>query len=277
MFDISGDSTPGPDGFPATFFQSCWPCVSPDVVEAVREVFAGAYLPRSFTATSVVLLPKKKSPETWADFRPISLCNVTNKIITKIITSRLTPLLPLAISPNQSGFVKGRLLHDNVLLAQEMFHELGRSYPSPNVALKLDMAKAYDRVQWPFLFKVLRQMGFPPIWINLIERCIGSCWFSILINGVPLVSSNRPVDSDKGIPSPLPCSSSLQSIFQNRSTTSFLGKRSWHSNPREDVRKLATLPMLTISLFLLRPMRTQCGVSDRVSTTRSSLGAADQL
>ncbi|XP_042041283.1 uncharacterized protein LOC121786721 [Salvia splendens] len=89
------------------------------------------------------------------------------------------------ISPNQSGFVKGRLLNDNALLAQEMFHELARCSPAPNVEVKIDMAKAYDRVQWPFLFKVLRRMGFPDAWISLMERCIGSCWFSILINGAP--------------------------------------------------------------------------------------------
>ncbi|XP_042029886.1 uncharacterized protein LOC121776786 [Salvia splendens] len=89
------------------------------------------------------------------------------------------------IAPNQSGFVKGRLLNDNALLAQEMFHELARCSPVPNVAVKIDMAKAYERVQWPFLFKVLRRMGFPEAWISLMEGCISSCWFSILINGAP--------------------------------------------------------------------------------------------
>ncbi|XP_042012194.1 uncharacterized protein LOC121760620 [Salvia splendens] len=112
-------------------------------------------------------LAKKASPETWGDYRPISLCTV--------------------ISPNQSGFVKGRFLHDNVLLAQEMFHELARCSPAPNVAVKIDMAKAYDSFQWSFFLKVLRRIGFPDAWTGLIERCIGSCWFSVLINGVPAV------------------------------------------------------------------------------------------
>ncbi|XP_042023084.1 uncharacterized protein LOC121770420 [Salvia splendens] len=157
----------------------------PDAEEVKRAVFLGAYLPRSITATNIVLILKKASPGTWADFRPISLCNVLNKIITKVLTARLGPFLPQVISPNQSGFVKGRLLHDNVLMAQEMFHEIARCSPAPNVAIKIDMAKAYDRVQWIFLTKVLRRMGFPDAWISLVERCIGSCWFSVLINGVP--------------------------------------------------------------------------------------------
>ncbi|KAL1549151.1 hypothetical protein AAHA92_17286 [Salvia divinorum] len=66
-----------------------------------------------------------------------------------------------------------------------MFYELPRSSPSPNVAIKIDMANAYDRVQWPFLLKVMRCMGFSWTWISLIERCISSCWFTILVNWAP--------------------------------------------------------------------------------------------
>ncbi|XP_042029874.1 uncharacterized protein LOC121776772 [Salvia splendens] len=185
VFDISANSAPGPDGYSALFFQACWSIVGSDVVDAVRQFFGGAFLPRSFTATSIVLIPKKPIPESWGDYRPISLCNVINKVITKILSKRLAPLLPRVVASNQSGFVKGRLLNDNVLLAQEMFHELQRSTPAPNVAIKIDMAKAYDRVQWPFLLKVLKHMGFPEPWVDLIKRCIGSCWFSILVNGAP--------------------------------------------------------------------------------------------
>lgn len=158
-----------------------------DVVAAVADFFSGFHMPRSFTATSIVLLPKKINPNTWAHFRPISLCNVTNKIISKVLTSRLAPLIPLVVAPNQSGFVKGRLLSDNVLLAQELFHDLQHrgGWVTPNIALKLDMAKAYDRVQWPFLLSVLRHMGFPEAWVDMIKKCIQNCWFYVLVNGAP--------------------------------------------------------------------------------------------
>lgn len=76
-------------------------------------------------------------------------------------------------------------MSDNVLLAQELIHDLQEKLGAPNVALKLDMAKAYDRVQWPFLLRVLKQMGFPPRWISFIERCVQHCWFSVLVNGAP--------------------------------------------------------------------------------------------
>lgn len=97
----------------------------------------------------------------------------------------MAPLLPLVMAPNQSGFVKVRLLSDNVLLAKEILHEIGKCNPSPNLSLKVDMAKAYDRVQWPFLLIVMRKTRFSKKWLWMIERCINSCWFSILINGSP--------------------------------------------------------------------------------------------
>ncbi|XP_042051649.1 uncharacterized protein LOC121796962 [Salvia splendens] len=107
-------------------FQHCWDIVGSNVIEAVGDFFSGAFMPRSFTATMIILILKKLNPVTWGDFRPISLCNVTNKIITKILASRLAPLLPLVIASNQSGFNKGRLLSDNALLAQELIHDLGK-------------------------------------------------------------------------------------------------------------------------------------------------------
>ena len=185
VFGIKADSTPRPDGFSSLFFQTCWDIVGTDVTNAVIDFFQGTQMSRGLAATMIVLIPKKKNPTSWSDFRPISLCNVSNKIISKLLAERMAPLLPALTAPNQSGFIKGRLLSDNVLLAQELFHELWKCNPSPNLALKLDMAKAYDRVQWPFLLKVLRKMGFSEMWLGMIERCINSCWFSILINGSP--------------------------------------------------------------------------------------------
>ncbi|XP_042067036.1 uncharacterized protein LOC121810304 [Salvia splendens] len=156
VFGISGDSVSGPNGFTSLFFQSCRDTVGRDVIAAVGDFFSGAFMPRSFTATMIVLIPKKPNSVTWGDFRPISLCNITNKIITKILASRLAPLLPLVIAPNQSGFIKGRLLSDNALLAQELIHDL-----------------------------VLETMGFSQTWVNMIRRCISSCWFSVLVSGGP--------------------------------------------------------------------------------------------
>ncbi|KAL0287182.1 UNVERIFIED_CONTAM: hypothetical protein Scaly_2772900 [Sesamum calycinum] len=90
--------------------------------------FRGTPMPRSFTAISIILIPKNDSPQSWSEFRPISLCNVTNKILSKLLYTRLSQALPDLISPSQSAFVPGRLIADNILLAQEMAHHLGMRY-----------------------------------------------------------------------------------------------------------------------------------------------------
>ncbi|XP_057803624.1 uncharacterized protein LOC131018958 [Salvia miltiorrhiza] len=100
VFGINSDSTSGPDGFSFLFFQHCWDFMATDVIADVQDFFSGGFMPCSFVATTIVWLPKKTNPETWADYHPISLCNVTNKIISKILTSHLAPLLPLVLAPN---------------------------------------------------------------------------------------------------------------------------------------------------------------------------------
>ncbi|KAK4381754.1 hypothetical protein Sango_2938600 [Sesamum angolense] len=88
-------------------YWSCWDFINNDIQEAVRDFFCGTPMPRSFKATTIVLIPKVESPQTWNDFRPISLCNVTNKIMSKLLYKKLSHSLPNLISA-QSGFVTGR-------------------------------------------------------------------------------------------------------------------------------------------------------------------------
>ncbi|KAL0412995.1 UNVERIFIED_CONTAM: hypothetical protein Sradi_1501200 [Sesamum radiatum] len=106
-----------------------------------------------------------------------------NKICTKLMTVRLGCVLPRVLSLSQSGFVPGRLLSDNVLLAQELIDSLESRRADVNVVFKLDMAKAYDRVSWEFLYHVLQQKGFPQCWINLVANAVSNCWFSVFMNG----------------------------------------------------------------------------------------------
>ncbi|KAL2226740.1 UNVERIFIED_CONTAM: hypothetical protein Sindi_2032700 [Sesamum indicum] len=140
-------------------------------------------MPRSFTTTTIVLVPKVESPQTWNDFRPISLCNVTNKILSKLIYNKLHNTLSDLISPSQSGFVPGRLIGDNILMAQEVIHQLDLRYNKGNLVIKLDMSKAYDRVNWNFSLTVLQKMGFPHRFLTLIKHAIQNCWFIVLVNG----------------------------------------------------------------------------------------------
>ncbi|KAL0393382.1 UNVERIFIED_CONTAM: Retrovirus-related Pol polyprotein from type-1 retrotransposable element R2 [Sesamum radiatum] len=194
-------SAAGPDGFSALFYQVCWDIIAQDVLIAVQDFFCCTPMPKNFKATSIALIPKVLNPSVWTDYRPISLCNVSNKICSKIMNDRLSRILPRIIAPSQSGFVGGRLISDNILLAQELIHTLDEKRRYENVVYKLDMAKAYDRVQWQFLYNVLRKMGFNEKWIQLVKNCIEQCWFSVLVNGdkAGFFSSSRGVRQDDPI------------------------------------------------------------------------------
>lgn len=185
VFDMDRESATGPDGWEGEFFTTAWEIVGEDLHKAVVSFFCGATLPRSITATSILLIPKVQCPQDFSQFRPISLCNFVNKLISRVLADRLANFLPQLISPQQSGFVKGRLISDNFLMAQELITGMGNKKRGGNIALKLDMAKAYDRVSWFFLTKVLRAFGFSEVWIDMIWRLISNCWFSVIINGSP--------------------------------------------------------------------------------------------
>jgi hypothetical protein len=181
---------PGPDGLPALFFQKYWHIVGDEVQNLALNILNQNGQPHDINKTFLVLIPKCKNPSSPKDFRPISLCNVVMKIVTKVIANRLKATLVDVIDIEQSAFVKGRLITDNALIAMECFHWLKKKRKGKKgvMALKLDMSKAYDRVEWQFVHQVLISMGYPRKMADLIFRCISSVSFQILINGQPSTS-----------------------------------------------------------------------------------------
>ncbi|KAK3192991.1 hypothetical protein Dsin_024301 [Dipteronia sinensis] len=132
----------------------------------------------------ISLIPKIKNPMRISDYRPISLCNVLYKIIAKAITNRFRHALGGVISETQCAFVPGRLISDNTIVGFECLHRLKRRKRKKGfIAIKLDMSKAYDRVEWAFLEGMMSTLGFSEKWISLIMRCVESVTYSFLING----------------------------------------------------------------------------------------------
>jgi hypothetical protein len=116
-----------------------------DLWEAVEEARSSHSILRAFNATFIALIPKEKEANTADKYRPISLCNVVYKIITKIIAKSLKPILQEIISPEQGGFIEGRQILDGIIVSHETIHSL-QSNKKPGMLLKLDLSKAYDRI-----------------------------------------------------------------------------------------------------------------------------------
>ncbi|KAH9735375.1 reverse transcriptase domain-containing protein [Citrus sinensis] len=139
---------PGPDGLPAAFYQKHWSSVKEGVTTTCLHILneGGSIAPLNHTY--IALIPKVQNPRKVTDFRPISLCNVIYRIVAKTLANR---------------------------------QSRGKKYGL--VALKLDISKAYDRIEWNFLKTTMQQLGFSANWVNLIMNCISTASFSVLING----------------------------------------------------------------------------------------------
>ncbi|PNY14016.1 ribonuclease H [Trifolium pratense] len=135
---------------PALFYHNYWEIIGEEVTNMVLDVLNNNGDPSHLNSTYICLIHKIKNPSSPSDFRPISLCNVTLKIITKTIANRIKHTLTDVISPNQSAFIKGRLITDNTLIASEIFHYLDHTKRKNGFAgIKTDMAKTYDREFYP--------------------------------------------------------------------------------------------------------------------------------
>ena len=133
-----------------------------DVHQAVLSSLNSSSILKSINHTFITLIPKVNNPERVSNFQPISLCNMIYKIVSKVIANRLKPMLHSIISDTQSAFIANRLITDNILIAFESLHHMKNNCIGKKgfIALKLDMSKAYDRVEWIFLEKILLKMGF---------------------------------------------------------------------------------------------------------------------
>ncbi|KAL0305174.1 UNVERIFIED_CONTAM: putative ribonuclease H protein [Sesamum calycinum] len=149
FFDIAEDKAPGPDGYSSGFYKAAWPVIGEEVVKAILEFFTTGRLLKQVNTTMLALIPK-----------------------------RLRLVLDEMISPSQNAFVPGRSIGDNILLAQEMFTGYNRQGLPKRCALKVDLRKAYDTVEWDFLIAALQLFGFPDIFIGWIEECVTTPMFS---------------------------------------------------------------------------------------------------
>lgn len=184
LFQMGSHKAPGPDGFSVLFFQKYWPVVKPQVLSLLGGVFSTGQFPIGLNASIICLIPKCDAPEDLHQFRPISLCNVLVKVVTKVLSNRLQPLMATLTGPCQTSFIPGRSTVDNIIVVQEAVHTLSKRKGSKGgFILKVDLEKAYDRVEWTFLDRVLPVTGFSSTFYALIRHCISSTSLAVCWNG----------------------------------------------------------------------------------------------
>ncbi|XP_075499819.1 uncharacterized protein LOC142538372 [Primulina tabacum] len=184
VFDMHPSKAPGLDGFTALFYQKFWPLIGNDVTQATLLILNEQKDLFDWNATLITLIPRIQEPLSLKDFRPISLCNTCYKILSRAITNRFRPVLDKVIDHFQSAFIPGRLILDNVIVGFECMHWIrsNRKAKTGYAALKLDMSKAYDMVEWIFLQNMMIKLGFAEQWVKLIMRCVTSVTYSFRIN-----------------------------------------------------------------------------------------------
>ena len=163
----------------------CLHIIYNDVIKAVISFFTVSSMPKEVKSSLIVLIPKLTNPSSVNHYRPISLCNVVYKIISKLLVKKLRPpLLDKLVSPSQSAFIPNRWIAENQIIVQEIVHSFKTRKTKPGLmAIKLDLQKAYDRVNWSFLKAVLLHFGFNETFTGWLMTCVSSVSFEVIVNG----------------------------------------------------------------------------------------------
>jgi hypothetical protein len=169
IFQMEHNKAPGPDGFPAEFYQVFWNVIKDDLMALFMDFHQGDLPLNRLNFGTIILLPKQKDVKAIRQYRPICLLNVSFKIFTKVATNRLTTIAQKIIRPTQTTFLSGRNIMESAVILHETLHEL-HSKKKDGVIFKIDFEKAYDKVKWSFLHQTLRMKGFSQKWCQWVKR-----------------------------------------------------------------------------------------------------------
>ena len=196
---FANSKSPGCDGLTAEFYQTFFNVIGTDLVEVINDGFNRGELSLSMRRGVIVLIWKGDDKRLLKNWRPISLLNYYYKAITKVLATSVRDILPKIIHPNQKCGIKGRSIHDGAALIRDLIEYVNRKY-LPGIIISLDQTKAYDRVEWDFLFKVLRKFNFGPNFIHMIKTCYTNIESCVKLNGFISIYFNLSRGIRQGCP-----------------------------------------------------------------------------
>jgi hypothetical protein len=183
VFNMEHNKAPGPDGFPAEFYQVFWEIIKFDPFALFVDFHKNSLSVHNLNFGIITLIPKKDNANKIQDYRPICLLNVSFKIITKVLTNRIGLVADRIVSPSQTAFMPGRNILEGVIILHESIHELQRKNLD-GVIIKLDFEKAYDKVKWSFLQQSMGMKGFSPSWCAWIQKIVSGGHVGVKVNDV---------------------------------------------------------------------------------------------
>lgn len=184
LMSLGPSKAPGPDGFTAGVVQDNWDAFGPFLLAEMRCFFTTKVMQPHIARSNLVLIPKTEEANRVGQFRPICVYNLVYKIISKILAKRMKPCIDPLISKSQSAFISRKEISNNIILFREILHSFKQKrYKRKEFCLKVDLSKAFDRMDWSYIISVLSLYSFPSRFTNWIMGCVVSTQFSLVFNG----------------------------------------------------------------------------------------------
>lgn len=207
--NLKNNKSPGTDGYSNEFYKIFIDLISPILERVFSSALERRELPATWREAIISVIPKeRKDPTVCASYRPIALLNTDCKILTSILAKRVGMVITDLIHPDQTGFISGRYLPDNVRRLLNVM-EYSRKCEHPCMTLAIDAEKAFDRVSWPFLFKTLEKFGFGPKFIGWIKLLYTAPQSLVRVNG----HMSNPFTLSRGTRQGCPLSPLLFALF----------------------------------------------------------------
>jgi hypothetical protein len=179
------DKVPGPDGFMTQFFQVMWPVIRHNVMSTFDALWRLDMRHWHNTDDALmVLLPKSIDAETMSDYWPITLIHSIGKLIAKVLVNKHAPRLSELVHVSQNAFIEGRFIHDSFKLIQASTKQL-HARKVPSLLLKVDIARAFDLVSWPFLLQIMQVVDFSSGWRDWVSALLSSASIKVMLNDMP--------------------------------------------------------------------------------------------